>query len=68
MAQTDACARIRALTEPRRRRRSWAVAAALALILASSTTALSMTWAMHQRVEAAQLAYAEAHSFPLEQG
>jgi hypothetical protein len=27
-----------------------------------------MTWAMHQRVEAAQLAYAEAHSFPLEQG
>jgi hypothetical protein len=42
-----------------------AAAAAVALILASSTTALGMTWAMHQRVEAAQLAYAEAHGFPL---
>lgn len=63
MAQTDACARIRALTEPRhRRRRSWAVAAALLLILASSTTALTMTWAMHQRIEAAQLVYAQSHS------
>jgi Zn-dependent protease with chaperone function len=63
LAQTDATARIRALTEPRgRRRRAWAVAAALLLILASSTTAVTMTWAMHQRVEAAQLAYAQAHA------
>jgi Zn-dependent protease with chaperone function len=61
MAQTDACARIRALTEPPRRRRSWAVAAALILILASSTTAATMTWAMHQRIETAQLVYAQAH-------
>ena len=64
MAQTDACTRIRALTEPRRRR-SWPVAAALVLILASSTTALSMTWAMHQRIETAQLVYAESHAVPL---
>jgi Zn-dependent protease with chaperone function len=62
MAQTDACIRIRALTEPPRRRRSWAVAAALVLILASSATATTMTWAMHQRIEIAQLAYAQAHS------
>jgi Zn-dependent protease with chaperone function len=62
MAQTDACARIRALTEPPRRRRPWAAAAALALILASSTTALTMTWAMHQRIETAQLVYAQSHS------
>jgi hypothetical protein len=62
MAQTDACARIRALTEPRRRRRSWAVAAARLLILASSTTAMTMTWAMHQRIEAAQLVYAQSHA------
>jgi Zn-dependent protease with chaperone function len=61
MAQTDACTRIRALTEPPRRRRSWAVAAALVLILASSTTAATMTWAMHQRIETAQLVYAQAH-------
>lgn len=61
MAQTDASARIRALTEPPRRRRPWAAAAALALILVSSTTALTMTWAMHQRFEAAQRVYAQAH-------
>ena len=61
MAQTDACARIRALTEPPRRRRSWAVAAALILILASSATATTMTWAMHQRIETAQAVYAQAH-------
>jgi Zn-dependent protease with chaperone function len=61
MGQTDACARIRALTEPPRRRRSWAVAAALILILASSATATTMTWAMHQRIETAQAVYAQAH-------
>jgi Zn-dependent protease with chaperone function len=64
MAQTDACARIRALTEPPRRRRPWAAAAAGVLILASSTTALSLTWAMHERLEAAQLAYAQQHVRP----
>jgi hypothetical protein len=37
------------------------VAAALILILASSTTAATMTWAMHQRIETAQLVYAQAH-------
>jgi hypothetical protein len=64
MAQTDACARIRALTEPPRRRPRWAAAAALVLILTSSSTALSLTWAMHERFEAAQLAYTEAHGRP----
>jgi Zn-dependent protease with chaperone function len=62
MAQTDACARIRALTQPHRRRRSWAAAVALLLIAASSTTALTMTWAMHQRIETAQLVYAQSHA------
>jgi Zn-dependent protease with chaperone function len=64
MAQTDACARIRALTEPPRGRHPWAAAAVLALILTSSTTALSLTWAMHQRFETAQLVYAQAHGPP----
>jgi Zn-dependent protease with chaperone function len=60
MAQTDAAARIRALTGPPRPRRRWAAAAAVALILASGTTALTMTWSMHQRFEAAQAAYAQS--------
>jgi Zn-dependent protease with chaperone function len=64
MAQTDAAARIRALTGPPRPRRRWAAAAAVALILASGTTALTMTWSMHQRFEAAQAAYAQAHPRP----
>jgi Zn-dependent protease with chaperone function len=61
MAQTDAATRIRALTAPPRPRRRWAAAVALALTLTSGTTALSMTWAMHQRLEAAQAAYAQQH-------
>ena len=60
MAQTDACARVRALTGPPPRRRPWAAALALALALASGTAALTLTWAMHQRIEAAQLAYDRA--------
>ena len=60
MAQTDAGARIRALTGPPRARRPWAAAAAVVLIAASGATALTMTWAMHQRFETAQAIYAQA--------
>jgi Zn-dependent protease with chaperone function len=61
IAETDACTRVRALLEPPRRRRPWAAAAALALTLASSATAISLMLATHQRIEIAQLAYAQAH-------
>ena len=60
MAQTEAGARIRALTGPPRARRPWAAAAAVVLIAASGATALMMTWAMHQRFETAQAVYAQA--------
>jgi Zn-dependent protease with chaperone function len=57
LAETDACARVRALTGPPPRRRPWAAALALALALASGTPALGLSVAVHQRIEAAQLAY-----------
>lgn len=60
LAETDACARVRALTGPAPRWRPWAAALALALALASGTAALTVTMAVHQRIEAAQLAYDRA--------
>ncbi len=57
LAETDACARVRALTGPPPRRHPWAAALALALALASGTAALTVTMAAHQRIEAAQTAY-----------
>ena len=60
LAETDACARVRALTGPPPRRRPWAAALALALALASGTAALTLTMAVHQRIEAAQLVYDRA--------
>jgi Zn-dependent protease with chaperone function len=60
LAETDACARVRALTGPPPRRRPWAAALALTLALASGTAALTLTMAVHQRIEAAQLVYDRA--------
>ena len=60
LAETEACARVRALTGPAPRRRPWAAALALALALASGTAALTVAAAVHQRFEAAQLAYDRA--------
>lgn len=57
LAETEACARVRALTGPVPRWRPWAAALALALALASGAAALTVTLAVHQRIEAAQLAY-----------
>jgi H+/gluconate symporter-like permease len=51
---------VRALTGPAPRRRPWAAALALALALASGTAALTVAMAVHQRIEAAQLAYDRA--------
>jgi Zn-dependent protease with chaperone function len=65
IAETDACTRVRALLEPPRRRRPWAAAAALALTLASTATAVSLMLDTHQRIEVAQLAYAQAHGTAL---
>jgi beta-lactamase regulating signal transducer with metallopeptidase domain len=58
LAQTEVAARVRALTGPPPRRRRWAAAVALVLTLASGSAALTMTYATHQRIEAAQAAYA----------
>lgn len=60
IAETDVSARVRALTSRPPRLRPWAVAVALTLTLASSMTAATLTWATHQRIESAQLAYARA--------
>jgi hypothetical protein len=60
IGQTDISARLRALTGPPPSRRRWAAAAALTLTLASGTAALTLTWAAHQRIEIAQLAYLQA--------
>ncbi len=60
LAETEACARVRALTGPAPRRRPWAAALALALALASGTAALTVAVAVHQRIEVAQLAYDRA--------
>jgi Zn-dependent protease with chaperone function len=67
LAETDVSARVRALTNRPPRLHPWAVAAALTLTLASSATAATLTWTMHQRVEIAQLAYAQAHAAALAQ-
>jgi hypothetical protein len=45
-----------------RRLHPWAAAAALALILASSAAAVTLTWATHQRIEVAQLASVQAQA------
>ena len=52
LTETEACVRVRALTGPTPRRRPWAAA----LALASGTAALTVAMAVHQRIEAAQLA------------
>jgi Zn-dependent protease with chaperone function len=59
MAQTDVSARVRALMDRPPRLYPWAMAVALALTVASSTAALTLTWITHQQVEAAQLISAE---------
>ena len=46
-----------------RRAANGAVSAGVWMVL--GTTALTMTWAMHQRIETAQLVYAESHGIPL---
>jgi hypothetical protein len=60
IAETDVCIRVRALVGRPRRPHAWAVAAALVLTLVSSSAAVSLTWAMHQHIEIAQLAYTQA--------
>jgi Zn-dependent protease with chaperone function len=60
IAETDVSVRVRALTNRPPRLYPWAAAVALALALACGTTAVTLTWAMHQRIESAQLAYARA--------
>jgi Zn-dependent protease with chaperone function len=62
IAETDVCARVRALVDQPRRLRPWAAAAALTLILASSAAAVTLTWATHQRIEVAQLASVQAQA------
>lgn len=64
IAETDVCVRVRALIDRPRRLCLWAVAVALTLTVASSTTAVTLTWAMHQRIEVAQLAYTQAQVGP----
>jgi hypothetical protein len=59
IAETDITARVRALVDRPPRLYPWAVAAALALTVASSTAAVTLTWATHQQVEIAQLAYTQ---------
>jgi Zn-dependent protease with chaperone function len=62
IAETDVCARVRALVDQPRRMHPWAAAVALTLILASSAAAVTLTWATHQRIEVAQLASAQAQA------
>jgi beta-lactamase regulating signal transducer with metallopeptidase domain len=62
IAETDVGARVRALVDQPRRLHPWAAAAALALILASSAAAVTLTWATHQRIEVAQLASVQAQA------
>ena len=60
IAETDVSVRVRALTSRPPRLYPWAAAVVLVLALACGTTAVTLTWAMHQRIEIAQLAYAQA--------
>jgi Peptidase family M48 len=62
IAETDVCARVRSLTGQPRRLSLWAAATVLTLTLASSATAVTLTWATHQRIEVAQRAYAQART------
>ena len=62
IAETDTRARVRALVDQPRRLRPWAAAVALTLTLASSMTAVTLTWATHQQIEIAQRAYAQAQA------
>jgi Zn-dependent protease with chaperone function len=62
MAESEVATRVRALTGPPGRPRTWAAAAAAALTMACGLTAAGTVLATHQQVEVAQAAYLRAHS------
>jgi Zn-dependent protease with chaperone function len=69
VAESDVSARVRALTSLPPRFRPWAAASALALAVTSSAIAITLTFAVHNRIELAQLVSArtvsaERHHLP----
>ena len=64
IAQTDVRVRVHALVDRPPRQHRWAIVVAAALTVLSSCAAGAVTWAAHQQIEAAQLAYARAHADP----